>query len=160
MRYLSLAGFLFAFWIVLSGHYTPVLVGAGLASAFICVLAAIRMRTADAEGHPIELFCGAVTYYPWLIREIVKSAWSVTKVILHPSLPISPTMTVVRASQKSKAAVATYANSITLTPGTITVGVSGNELTVHALVRDGALDVEQGGMDRRVSQFEAASCSS
>jgi multicomponent Na+:H+ antiporter subunit E len=160
MRYLSLAGFLFAFWIVLSGHYTPVLVGAGLASAFICVLAAIRMRAADAEGHPIELICGAVTYYPWLIREIVKSAWSVTKVILHPSLPISPTMTVVRASQKSKAAVATYANSITLTPGTITVGVSGNELTVHALVRDGALDVEQGGMDRRVSQFEAASCSS
>ena len=115
---------------------------------------------ADAEGHPIELFCGAVTYYPWLIREIAKSAWSVTKVILHPSLPISPTMTVVRASQKTKAGVATYANSITLTPGTITVGVSGNELTVHALVRDGALDVEQGGMDRRVSQFEAASCSS
>jgi multicomponent Na+:H+ antiporter subunit E len=50
--------------------------------------------------------------------------------------------------------IATYANSITLTPGTITVGVSGRELTVHALVREGALDLESGGMDRRVSQFE------
>lgn len=154
MRYLSLAGFLFAFWLVLSGHYTVMLISAGAVSAVLCVLAAIRMRAADAEGHPIELFRGALTYLPWLIVEIAKSGWSVTKVILHPSLPISPTMTVVRASQKSTPGVATYANSITLTPGTITVGVSGNDLTVHALVRDGAIDLEGGGMDRRVSQFE------
>ena len=154
MRYVSLAAFLFAFWIVLSGHYTPVLVAAGAASAVLCVLAAIRMRVADAEGHPIELVWGMFTYYPWLIVEIAKSAWSVTKVILHPRLPISPTMTVVRASQRTTAGVATYANSITLTPGTVTVGVSGNELTVHAVTRDGALDLERGDMDRRVSRFE------
>ena len=63
-------------------------------------------------------------------------------------------MTIVRASQKTAAGVATYANSITLTPGTVTVGVNGRDLTVHALVREGALDLEGGGMDRRVSQFE------
>ena len=154
MRYLSLAGFLFAFWLALSGHYTPVLVTVGAVCAVACVFAAVRMRTADAEGHPIELFRGAITYFPWLAFEIAKSGWSVTKVILHPRLPISPTMTVVRASQKTPAGMVTYANSITLTPGTITVGVSGNEFTVHALVRDGALDLEGGGMDRRVSQFE------
>jgi multicomponent Na+:H+ antiporter subunit E len=154
MRYVSLAGFLFAFWVALSGHYTPMLLAAGAASAVVCVFAAIRMRAADAEGHPVELFWGALTYFPWLIREITKSAWGVTKVILHPRLPISPTMTVVQASQKTTVGVTTYANSITLTPGTITVGVNGNDLTVHALVRDGALDLESGGMDRRVSQFE------
>ena len=153
-RYVSLAGFLFAFWLVLSGHYTPVLIAAGAVSAVVCVLAAIRMRVADPEGHPIELFRGALTYWPWLAWEIAKSAWAVTKIILHPTLPISPTMTTVRASQKTATGVATYANSITLTPGTITVGVSGNDLTVHALVRDGALDLEGGGMDRRVSEFE------
>jgi multicomponent Na+:H+ antiporter subunit E len=65
-------------------------------------------------------------------------------------------MTVVRASQKTAVGVATYANSITLTPGTITVGVNGNELVVHALVVDGALDLEGGGMDRRVSRFEGS----
>jgi multicomponent Na+:H+ antiporter subunit E len=154
MRYVSLAAFLFMFWVASSGHYTPVLVTAGIASVALCVLAAVRMRVVDREGHPIELFWGAVTYYPWLIREIAKSAWSVTKIILHPRLSISPTVTIVRASQKTEAGVATYANSITLTPGTVTVGVNGRDLTVHALVREGALDLEGGGMDRRVSRFE------
>ena len=154
MRYFSLASFLFIFWLALSGHYTPVLIVAGAASAAICVLAAIRMRAADAEGHPIELFRGALTYFPWLAVEIAKSGWTVTKIILHPRLPISPTMTVVHASQRSRASVATYANSITLTPGTMTVAVTGNELTVHALTSAGADDLEGGGMNRRVSEFE------
>ena len=65
-------------------------------------------------------------------------------------------MTVVRASQRTTAGVATYANSITLTPGTITVRLRGNDLTVHALTSDGALDLEGGAMDRRVNRFEGA----
>jgi len=154
MRYASLAGFLFAFWLALSGHYTPMLVTIGAACAVMCLLVAIRMRVADAEGHPVELFRRAVTYIPWLAIEIVKAAWAVTKVILDPRLPISPTMTVVRASQKTTIGVVTYANSITLTPGTITVGMNGNDLVVHALVKDGALDLEGGGMDHRVRQYE------
>ncbi|MGD9921359.1 MAG: Na+/H+ antiporter subunit E [Pseudorhodoplanes sp.] len=154
MRYFSLAGVLFAFWLALSGHYKPMLVIAGALAAVLCVLAAIRMRIADKEGHPVELVRGAITYWPWLSWEIVKSGWAVTKVLLHPRLPISPTMTAIRASQKTTAGLATYANSITLTPGTMTVGVSGGEFTIHALVRDNALDLEAGGMDRRVSQFE------
>jgi multicomponent Na+:H+ antiporter subunit E len=157
MRYFSLAAFLFVFWLALSGHYTPVLIGAGAVCSVLCVMAAIRLRAADAEGHPIELFRGALTYLPWLGWEIAKSAWTVTKIVLHPRPPISPTMTTVRASQKSTAGIATYANSITLTPGTITVGVDDNVLTVHALTRDGALDLEGGGMDRRVTRFEGAS---
>lgn len=154
MRSLSLAASLFAFWLALSGHYTTMLITAGAICAVVCVLIARRVRTVDNEGHPIELLRGAVTYYPWLAVEIVKSAWGVTWVILNPKLPISPCMTVVRASQTTAAGVATYANSITLTPGTVTAGVEGNELTVHALVRDGALDLEAGGMDRRVKAFE------
>lgn len=154
MRYFSLACFLFAFWLALSGHYTVMLVSAGALSALACLYAAIRMRIVDAESHPIEFVPGALTYFPWLMVEIAKSAWAVTKIILHPRLPISPTMTVVKASQKTTVGRATYANSITLTPGTITVGVSGNRLTIHALVKEGASDLEAGGMDRRVSQFE------
>lgn len=154
MRTISLAVFLFAFWLALSGHYTPVLVGAGLASAVLCAIAARRMLLVDPEGHPLQLLVGMVTYFPWLAWEIVKSAWSVTKIILSPGLPISPTMTRVLASQRSAAGLATYGNSITLTPGTLTVGLTGNELIVHALTRDGALDLESGRMDRRVSKFE------
>jgi multicomponent Na+:H+ antiporter subunit E len=90
------------------------------------------------------------------MREIAKSAWSVTRIILDPRLPISPTMTTVKASQRTAAGIVTYANSITLTPGTITVGVSGNALTVHALAREGALGLEAGEMDARVRRFEGA----
>ncbi len=154
MRIAALAGLLFVFWLALSGHYTPMLITAGALSAVLCTFAALRMRIVDEEGVPLSLFPATVTYYPWLASEIAKSAWAVTKIILHPKLPISPTMTVLQASQKTTAGVATYANSITLTPGTITVGVSGNALTVHALVKDGADDLEAGGMDRRVCQFE------
>jgi multicomponent Na+:H+ antiporter subunit E len=114
------------------------------------------MGLADSEGHPVQLLLGAPLYWLWLAREIAVSAWSVAKLILTPRLPISPTMTIVKANQRSAAGIATYANSITLTPGTITVGVSGHELTVHALVRDGAFDLEAGRMDEKVCRFEGA----
>jgi len=156
MRIASLAGFLFAFWLALSGQYTPALIAAGIGSTTLCVYVALRARVADAEGHPIHLFLGALTYFPWLAWEIAKSAWAVTKIIINPSLPISPTMMVVKVSQRTPLGVNIYANSITLTPGTITVGVNGGELTVHALVKDGADDLQSGDMDRRVSQFEGA----
>ena len=154
MRAISLAITILVFWLILSGHYTPFLVAIGVISVVAVVALSIRMGVLDAEGHPVHLLPAAVTYVPWLLWEILKSAWSVSKAILSPRLPISPTMTVVTASQRTNAGLATYANSITLTPGTITVGVRGNEFTVHALVREGADDVESGGMDQRVRQFE------
>ena len=156
MRIVSLALVLFAFWLALSGHYTPMLVTIGAVCAILCALLARRADITGIEGHPIHLLRGAVTYWPWLIVEIVKSGWTVTKLILSPRLPISPTMTTVTATQQTTPGIATYANSITLTPGTITVGVSGSRLTVHALVREGADDLEAGGMDARVTRFERA----
>jgi multicomponent Na+:H+ antiporter subunit E len=154
MRLASLSIVLFLLWLGLSGHYTPFLLGAGAGSAILIALVAKRMGVADGEGHPIQLLLRVVTYYPWLFWEIAKSAWGVSKLILNPGLPISPTMTKVVASQRTTVGVVTYANSITLTPGTITTGLRGNMLTVHALTREGALDLEAGGMDARVTRFE------
>ncbi|MPZ55438.1 MAG: hypothetical protein GEU91_02860 [Rhizobiales bacterium] len=156
MRTVSLACFLFAFWLALSGHYTPMLITIGAVCAILCALVAARVGVTETEGHPVHLLRGAITYWPWLACEIAKSGWAVTKIILHPRLPISPTMTVVTASPRTAPGIVTYANSITLTPGTITVGVNGNQLTVHALVREGADDIEAGGMDARVTRFEDA----
>jgi multicomponent Na+:H+ antiporter subunit E len=154
MRLISLGLALFLFWLALSGHYTPALVSVGAVSALFCVLVAARMGIADGEGHPIHLAGRFLTYLPWLLVEIGKSAWGVTRIIVNPALPISPTMTRVHATQRTSLGIVTYANSITLTPGTITTGVKGNVLTVHALVREGAHDLEGGGMDARVTQFE------
>jgi multicomponent Na+:H+ antiporter subunit E len=156
LRYISLGAFLFAFWLALSGHYTLWLVAAGIVSAGAAVFAASRVQIVDGEGHPAELLPRTLIYYPWLFLEIMKSAWGVARVILQPSLPISPTMTVVHAKQKTPSGIATFGNSITLTPGTITVGVAGKELTVHALVKDSGRELEAGDMNTRVAQFEGA----
>lgn len=156
MRTISLLAFLFVFWLSLSGHYTPMLVAAGLASAALCALTARRLRMLGASGHPVHLLARVLSYYPWLIAEMLKSAWHVTKIVLRPGLSISPTLTTVRASQVTAAGIATFANSITLTPGTLTIGVSEGELVIHALTRADAIALEAGEMDRRVTRFEGA----
>ena len=93
MRLISLAIALFVFWLALSGHYTPMLVVIGGISAAACALAAARIRIVDAEGHPIEWLSAWIIYFPWLIGEIAKSAWGVTRIVLTPGLPISPALT-------------------------------------------------------------------
>lgn len=154
MLYGSIGLVLFSFWLVLSGHYTIITVPAGILSVLGVIALSRRMEIADEEGHPIHLVPRAVTYWPWLAVEIAKSTWDVTKIILNPKLPISPTLIRLHASQRTAVGITTYANSITLTPGTITARVSGHEFLVHAVVREGAKDLAEGTMDRRVKKFE------
>lgn len=154
MRLVGLFVCLLIFWLALSGHYTVFLISMGLVSIVFVVWMIWRADLVDTEGQPFELLLAAVTYWPWLVIEIFKSAWSVTRIILAPSLPISPTMTKVIGQQRTNAGLATYANSITLTPGTITTDIDGPILTVHALTEHGAADLEAGGMDARVKAFE------
>jgi multicomponent Na+:H+ antiporter subunit E len=151
---LALAASLFAFWLLLSGVYTPFLVVSGLGASIAVALLARRMEVADREGHPIHLALAALAYWPWLLKEIFKSGWQVTRIIVDPRLPISPTLVRFRPSQKSTVALATHANSITLTPGTITVEAQPEEFLVHALTREGAAGVRDSEMDRRVSRME------
>ena len=145
---------LFSFWLVLSGFFTAFLVGAGAASALAVVAFSRRMDVIDREGHPIHLSWRALTYWPWLIKEIVKSAWDVSKIILNPRLPVSPTLVRIKPTQRTPEGLVAHANSITLTPGTISVEVGADEFLVHAVTRAGAAGVESGDMDRRVTRFE------
>lgn len=158
MRPLMLALTLFAYWLLLSGHYTPWLIGAGAVCAAAIVGFGLRMGFADAEGFPIGLIPRAVTYWPWLAWEIVKSAFGVAKLIVDPRLPISPRLIRVDATQKTPVGLTTFANSITLTPGTISVEVSEHHkaIWVHAISADTAAGLEDGTMDRRVTQFEGS----
>jgi len=157
MRLVSLAVSLFFFWMLLSGHNDAFLLGAGALTAILAALVGLRFGYADEEGHPAELILPGLLYWPWLAKEIVKSALDVARIIVTPSLPISPHLLPVRPSQKTAVGVVTYANSITLTPGTITVEVDRRDrrLLVHALTDATAAGLESGDMDRRVSAFEA-----
>jgi len=144
---------LFSFWLLLSGHFTPFLLAAGLGSSVAVFFLARRMRVLE-DGFPIALGIPALTYWPWLAWEIVKSAWDVSRIILSPRLPISPVFVRVKPSQRTTAARVTFANSITLTPGTVTVDADGDEFLVHALTQASADELARGEMDRRATAFD------
>jgi multicomponent Na+:H+ antiporter subunit E len=154
MLRLSAVVVLYIFWLLLSGYFEPFFLAAGVGSAVAVVWLAHRMALIDREGHPIHLGWRTLTYWPWLLKEIVKSAWDVSRIILDPRLPVSPQLVRVKTSQKTSVGVVTYANSITLTPGTISVDVRHDEILVHALTQASAEGLIEGEMDRRVTRFE------
>ncbi len=153
-RAISIALVLYGLWLLLSGHYVLLLLGLGVVSVLLVVLIAIRMDVVDPEGHPVHLgLKAALWYWPWLVWEIIKANVAVTRQILNPRLPISPTVVRVKATQKSALGRVVYANSITLTPGTVSIDVDGPTISVHALTREAAEDLKRGEMDRRVTDF-------
>ena len=150
----SLAIALYVFWVLLSGHYEPLLLILGILSCIVVIVIARRMDVIDRESHPLHLTTKVPLYWLWLLWQIVKANVEVMKLIWHPALPISPTVIRVKATQQSDLGRVIFANSITLTPGTVSMDVQDREIEVHALTKEMADDVISGVMDRKVSQLE------
>lgn len=142
---------LFVFWLALSGHYTPFLLAVGLLSSAFCVVLAVRMKLVDAEAIPIGLKPSIVLYWLWLIGEIIKANIAVGRIILDPHMRLGQLFVRVPTGQKTEVGQVIFANSITLTPGTVTVETGENALLVHALSGSFASFEE---MDRRVCAVE------
>ena len=155
-RIVSLVAALCGFWILMSGYFTPFLLAAGFASALFVAWLARRMDLVDHEGPPFHLTWSALTYWPWLIWEILKSAVDVARIILDPRLPASPTVARFKPRQKTVVGLVTHANSITLTPGTLSIEVAPEGFMVHALTQAGAAATVDSEMDRRVERFEGS----
>jgi len=152
---ISAFGFLYLFWLLLSGYFTAFLLGAGAGCALAVLLLARRMRVVDHEGHPVQLAWRAFFgYWPWLAREILRSALDVSRRILDPRLPISPALARFAPSQRSDLGLVIHANSITLTPGIVSIEVAPGEFLVHALTAEGAAGLAGSEMDRRVAALE------
>jgi multicomponent Na+:H+ antiporter subunit E len=145
---------LFGFWLALSGHYTPLLLGFGVGSCALVVYLARRMQVVDPEGVPFQVSVRFLLYLPWLMKEVLMANIEVARVILDPKLPISPRIVVFHGTQQTDLGRAIFANSITLTPGTITTGVDGQEFQIHAL-RGADLETgEELAMDERCTRVE------
>ena len=142
-------------WLLLSGHYNPTLVTYGVLSCLGVVALVTRLQILDEEALPTHLGFRAFIYLPWLFKEILLSNLAVAKVILSPKLPIHPRILRIAASQKTQVGQVIYANSITLTPGTVTLDVRHGKFLVHALTTDSAEGLLSGEMDRRVAHIEA-----
>ena len=155
LKAIASAIFLMALWLLMSGVYKPLVIGFGLGSVFLIMIILWRMDKVDGDHVQIRLnplrFLG---YIIWFFGEIAKSNWAVTRVILSPVMPIRQKMMVVPQSQKTDLAQVIFANSITLTPGTISVETEENGLLVHALSYDPEDDASLADMDRRVTAVE------
>jgi multicomponent Na+:H+ antiporter subunit E len=158
MRLILVTVALYLFWLALSGHYELWFVVSGLALSLGVVAFLWSRGITDAEGFPIGLLTRAVIYWPWLALQILKSGLRVTRLVLDPKLPITPTLVRVDALQNTAVGLTTYGNSITLTPGTVTVEATerGRTLWVHAIERAGAEGFADDEMNRKVAWFERA----
>ena len=152
IKALLLFVFYFLIWLLLSGHYDPLLLTLGVLSCIICLYVTWKAKFIDEEGLPLHLLIRLPIYTLWLFKEIIKANIDTAKIIIinNPD----PQNFRVKSSQKTEAGKVTYANSITLTPGTVTTVLDGDILEVHALSSDMADDVKSGAMDKKVSWLE------
>jgi multicomponent Na+:H+ antiporter subunit E len=137
----------FALWLVLSGHPTPLHLAQGVLSA---ALVAYLNRDLELLGESVRRGPRFLAYLPWLLKEIVVANVQVVRIVLHPRLPVDPVLVRVGTRLRSDLAVTAFANSITLTPGTVTVDVEGRELVVHALTPQ--TPASFAGMEGRVAE--------
>ena len=143
-------------WLLLSGHTSPLLLSLGLLSVAAVVACASRLEVLDDEGVPVHLLPGLIRYVPWLIGQVIRANLDVARRIVSPELPIYPSVIKVNAPHHTEVGRVTYANSITLTPGTISLDVSAETIEVHALTEDAANDLMSGEMARQVQRAEGA----
>ena len=143
-----------AFWLLNSGYYTTLLLLLGLASILFVLLIARKMDVVDQESQPIHLTYKIFIYLGWLIKEIVKTNITVVKHIWLGNDSISPTLKRLKISPKTDMGKVIYANSITLTPGTVAIDLIDDEMIVHALLYKDIKSLENGEMERRVTRLE------
>ena len=152
IKALLLFVFYFVIWLLLSGHYDPLLLTLGVLSCITCLYVTWKAKFIDEEGLPLHLLIRLPIYTLWLFKEIIKANIDTAKIIIL--INPDPQNFRVKSSQKTEAGKVTYANSITLTPGTVTTVLDGDILEVHALSSDMADDVKSGAMDKKVSWLE------
>ena len=156
LRMLFLVPVLAGVWWLLSGYWVPTILFFGALSVVVSILLTMRLGILDAEGVPFEILGRLAAYLPWLIKEIVLANLNVIRRIITPSLPISPTLVEVPATQRTRLGEVLFANSITLTPGTVSIRVRDGVILVHALAKEGADSLLGGDMDRRVTRVEGS----
>lgn len=155
VKAISLTIALIALWLTLSGYFTPFLLSIGVASVLFTVYLAARMRLLDDEAVPVQLRPALFLYWGWLGGEIFKASVAVCRVILSRDMTLSQQLIRVPWDQKTEMGRTIFANSITLTPGTITVETGDGAFLVHALTDEftGSEGFEE--MGGRVTKVEA-----
>ena len=146
---------IFIFWFLLSGMTNLLMIMLGLFSSFLVVWIINKMDLIDHEVSFHNFNIGKlIIYFFWLLREIIVSNLKVCLYIVTPNKKINPEIIKIKSSQNSEFANVLYANSITLTPGTVTINVDKNDFTVHTLDTQFKELLETNIMDKKILSTE------
>lgn len=150
-RILTLFLLLIVAWVLWSGYLKPLLLGLGALSCLLTVWIVRRMGYFDDETYAFHYDWRLLGFWAWLGGEVVKSSIEVARVVLRPRIDVEPQVVAIDASSLGPVDQALLGNSITLTPGTLTLDVHEGRLLVHALTPNGAAALEGGEMLQRVA---------
>jgi len=146
---------LMAFWLIMSGFFDILHISYGIVSVAVVLAVNFKLKThrffEDEMDDLLHLrFGNVIVYIPWILLQILKSGFHVAFIILRPSTPVQPALLKFRVDLPSAHAKMSLGNSITLTPGTLTIDIKGNEFTVHALSEASYAGIVNDAMPRKV----------
>ncbi len=154
-RFIILVVALAALWLLLSGYLDkPLLLAFGAGSVLFAAYLARRAKIIDNDSVPGGLFPGVLLYWVWLGGEIGKANMQVIRQALAVEPKLSPKLFLVPNPPKTSVGMATFANSITLTPGTVSVDLREDAILVHALTEDLADVAAITDMGERIKKIE------
>jgi len=139
------------FWLLLSGFIEPLLLSFGALSVVAVLFILKRMDKVENEPRQISTSLRLIRYMPWLIGQIFSSGFHVTKLIWGSPGKVSPAIAKINAKDVPVSSRVLYANSITLTPGTLSVDLEEGEVTVHALHKSSIDELKEGEMEKKIA---------
>ena len=152
---------MFAFWVILSGRFeAKYLILGVLSSAFVTWLTSEGFFSVFHQGETNISGIGRmlaqiwrfIRFVPWMVWQIIVANFQVAYYVLHPKMPIDPEFLLFKTEMKKSISLVALANSITVTPGTITATMSKGKYTVHVLKKPLAGLLEEGIMQEKVGR--------
>ncbi len=153
MRYIRSVLFIAIIWLLLSGHYSTLILSLGVLSVLVVTWFVWRMDRVDGELGELPMRPRLLKYLLWLMWQVVLSNIDLVRRIWDPTLPIRPTWQRLDIKVTSPLAKMLYANSITLTPGTLTTDVREDHFMVHSLTTEGIDELRKGGMEKQIQRL-------
>lgn len=144
-------------WLGLSGFFKPLLLSLGAVSVIITLIFAVRIRYFEHVLGMTRMGWRLPAYWFWLLGEIIKSAIQVARIVLSPELPVDHRLVKITSETGEELPRVILGNSITLSPGTITIDIDERELLVHCITEEGAKDMESGELLRRINKLRGGS---
>lgn len=153
MHYLILMFVLYLFWLILSGHFTLFFFSLGLVSIVLVTWIQKRMDLVDNEPAKLNLSFRLINYGLWLSWKVILSNIDVVRRVWDPTLPATPVWEKLDVQIKSSREQTLYANSITLTPGTLTTDVGDGYFLIHSLSPEGIAELKTGEMEKQIKKL-------